>query len=115
MGRYVVIYHAPASAAGTGWDQMKDATPEDMQKGMEAWMAWAQRCGEGLVDMGAPLGGSLKLTSSGSSPSDRRVAGYSILEADSMEGALALLREHPHLEWASGCEIEVHEAQSPPG
>ena len=27
-----------------------------------------------------------------------------------MEAAKALLKEHPHLEWTGGCEIEVHEA-----
>jgi len=63
MKKYMVIYHAPAS-----WQEaMPDATPEDMQKGMEAWMAWAKKCGDGLVDMGTPLAGGLKVTTSGSS------------------------------------------------
>ncbi len=64
MGKYVVIYHASTAVM----EAMSNATPEDMQKGMEPWMAWAQRCGEGLVDMGTPLGGGLKVTGSGSSP-----------------------------------------------
>jgi len=81
-----------------------------MQKGMEPWMAWAARCGSGLVDMGAPLAGGQKLSKSGSSDSDRQVVGYSILQAEDMAGAKALLSGHPHLEWADGCEIEVHEA-----
>ena len=111
MGRYVVTYHAPASAG----EAMKSATPEDMEKGMEAWMAWAQGCGHGLVDMGTPLGGGLKVTKSGYSPSDNGVVGYSILEAENMEGALTLLQGHPHLEWVAGCEIEVHESLPLPG
>ena len=106
MARYVVIYHASREAV----EAMKDATPEDMKKGMEPWMAWAESCGDGLVDLGTPLGGGLKVTKSGSSPSDKDVAGYSILEAEDMEGALALLQGHPHLEWMPGCEIEVHES-----
>ncbi len=105
MKKFVVIYHAPVSAT----EQMANATPEDMKKGMEPWMAWAERCGDGLVDIGSPLGNGLTVTDSGSSPSDKGVAGYSILQADSMEGALALLQGHPHLGWAEGCEIEVHE------
>ena len=109
--KYIVVYHAPASAV----EAMKGATLEDMKKGMEPWMAWAQRCGDGLVDLGSPLGGGLKVTESGSSPSDRDVAGYSILQADDMEGALALLQGHPHLGWAEGCEIEVHESLPMPG
>ena len=106
MNKYIVIYHATTSAA----EQMANATPEDFQKGMEPWMAWAARCGDGLVDMGAPLGGGQKLTRSGSVGSNRQVVGYSVLQAESMDAAKALLSGHPHLEWDAACEIEVHEA-----
>ncbi len=60
--------------------------------------------------MGAPLVGGQKLSQSGSTASDKDVAGYSILQAEDMEAAKALLKGHPHLEWTGGCEIEVHEA-----
>lgn len=106
MAKFMVIYHAPISAA----EQMANATPEDMQKGMEPWMAWAGRTGSALVDMGAPLTGGQKLTKSGTSGSDKHVAGYSVLEAADMKGAVALLQGHPHLEGGAGFEIEVHEA-----
>ena len=107
--KFIVIYHAPAS-----WEQMGDATPEQMQEGMNAWMEWAAKAGEGLVDFGAPLAGGQKLSKSGNSTSDKSVVGYSILQAEDMEGAKALLQGHPHLEWASGCEIEVHETMPTP-
>ena len=110
MGRYIVLYYAPRSAV----EAMTEATPEEMKKGMEHWMAWAGRCGDGLVDIGAPLGGGQKLTKSSSTPSDTDVTGYSILEAESMEATQALLAGHPHLEWGAGCEIEVHEAMPLP-
>ena len=61
-------------------------------------MAWAAKCGDGLVDLGTPLGGGQKLSKSGSSPSDKSVIGYSILQAEDIEGAKALLAGHPHLE-----------------
>ena len=81
---------------------------------MEPWMEWAERCGSGLVDLGSPLMGGQKLSKSGSSPSDKQVVGYSILQAEDMEAAQALLRGHPHLEWTAGCEIEVHESAAMP-
>ncbi len=109
MKKYLVTYHAPAS-----FQEVANATPEDMQKGMEAWKKWAERCGSGLVDWGSPLMGGQKLSKSGSSPSDKQVVGYSILQAEDMEAAKALLRGHPHLEWAGGCEIEVHESATMP-
>ncbi len=109
MKKFVVIYHAPA-----GWEATEGASPEDMKKGMDLWMAWAAKCGDGLVDFGTPLSGGQKLSKSGSSSSDSGVVGYSILQVEDMEGAKALLQGHPHLEWGAGCEIEVHESMPPP-
>ena len=106
MTKYVVIYHASESAL----EQMNSATPEQMAEGMKPWMAWVERCGDGLVDLGTPLAGGQALSTSGASPSGKGVVGYSILQADNMEAAQALLKGHPHLEWAAGCEIEVHES-----
>lgn len=110
MGKYIVLYHAPKSAM----EAMANVTVEEMKEGMEPWMAWAGTCGDRLVDMGAPLRGGLKMTRSGTVASDKDVAGYSVLEAGSMDEAQALLEGHPHLEWLEGCEIEVHEAMSLP-
>lgn len=94
---------------------MKDATPEDMKKGMDKWMEWAGKCGNGLVDMGTPLGNGQKVTKVGTMPSDKEVIGYSILQAENIDEAVGMLKEHPHLEWAEGCEIEVHESLPIPG
>ena len=110
MKKYIVIYHAPTSAM----EQMNDATPEEMKAAMEPWMAWAKSSGDALVEFGTPLGGGRKIAKSGSSPSNKNVVGYSVLQAENMEAAQALLKGHPHLEWAAGCEIEVHESLPAP-
>ena len=105
MKKFLVLYHMPMSFM----EMAKDTNPEDMKAGMEAWMAWFQRCGDRLVDMGAQLSGGRRLTASGSSPSERNVVCYSIVQAESVEAAEALLADHPHLAWSPDCEIEVHE------
>jgi len=111
MKKFIVIYYAPESAV----KQSMDASPEEMKKGMEPWMAWAEKCGSGLVDMGTPLTSGLKITQSGSEPSTKEVTGYSILQAEDMEKAKEMLDGHPHFGWAEGCEIEVHECMPLPG
>ena len=113
MSRFIVIYHARAPYMQMM--QEKGATQEDMQAEMQAWMEWAERCGEGLPEMGGPMVGNLKLTNEGSSPSDRNVVGYSILEATDMAGAQAMLEGHPHFRLDPSCEIEVHEVMQMPG
>ena len=105
MTEFIVIYYSPQSAM----EKMKNTSPEDMKKGMEVWMKWAEKCGEHLVDMGAPLVGGKHIDTSGNTSSKTEVSGFSILQADNMAKAEELLKDHPHLAWADGCYIEVHE------
>ncbi len=110
MKKFIVLYHAPMEAA----KKMGMATPEEAKKGMEPWFAWQKKVGSGMLDLGTPLGNGMKVTKSGTSPSDKEVVGYTILQAESMEQAVELLKGHPHLDWVDGCSIEVHESMSMP-
>jgi hypothetical protein len=111
MKKFIVTYHASASAM----QQMANTTPEDAKKGMELWQQWAAKCGDHLVDMGAPLTAGQKLIPGGNSAvSNREVCGYSILQANDMDHAKELLQGHPHLGWDGACEIEVHESMPLP-
>jgi len=106
MSKFLVIYHAPAEAM----EMMANATEEEKAEGMKPWMAWAEKCGSHLVDLGTPLFGGQQLKPDGTSTSSsREVTGYSMLEAANMDEAKSLLEGHPHLAGTGGCDIEVHE------
>ena len=106
MKNFIVLYRAPADMMSMA----AEMTPEQRTKGMEAWMDWAKGIGDGLVDMGAPLANAQLLSPDGSSvQSGTDVAGYSVLQAESMEEAKELLKGHPHLAWNAACSIEVQE------
>ena len=105
MTEFVVLYYAPQSAI----EKMKTMSPEDMQKGMEPWRKWVEKCGEHLVDLGSPLDIGQHIDASGVTPSKTGVGGFSVLKADSMAEAEELLKGHPHLGWGDGYYIEVHE------
>jgi len=109
MSRFVFIYHAPAMPAEV------QPSDDDAKAMMDAWQAWAGKVGDGLVDFGTPLAGGIRVTKDGTFPSERQVAGYTIIEAADLDAALELARIHPHLNTPGGCEIEVHAAQSIPG
>lgn len=110
MAKFVFIYHAPTTPA-----ENTPTDPAEMEKVMGQWMAWAGRVGDGMVDFGTPLANGVQVTPDGTSASSREVVGYTILEADDMDAALALAKDHPHLNMPGGCSIEVHEAQPVPG
>ena len=80
------------------------------------WMQWARNCGDKLIDLGSPLMNGQQLTPGGTGRnSESDIVGYSILQADNMEQAKALLQSHPHLGWNADCSIEVHETMPLPG
>ena len=111
MTKFMFVYHAPMSPADAA-----PPDPEQMQEVMGQWMAWAGKVGGGMVDFGTPLANGVRVAADGgTSPSTREVAGYSIIEADDLDAALALAKDHPHLNMPGGCEIEVHEALPVPG
>lgn len=111
MTKYLFIYHAPTTPA-----EAAPVDPAEMAAVMQEWGAWAAKVGESMVDFGTPLAGGRRVSADGTvTPSTREVVGYTLLEADDLEAALALAKEHPHLRMPGGCEIEVHEAQAVPG
>ncbi|MEO7350643.1 MAG: YciI family protein [Marmoricola sp.] len=110
MSKFVFIYHAPMPPA-----EAAPPSPEQMEAVMGEWNAWAGKVGDGMVDFGTPLAGGVRVTTDDTSPSTREVAGYSIIEANDLDAALALAKNHPHLNMPGGCEIEVHESLAIPG
>lgn len=105
--RFLIIYHAPADAT----EQMANATPEQQAEGMGLWKTWAEGVGAKLIDIGAPLMNSKRLTSERtSSPSTKEVTGYSLLQAEDWEELMQLLEGNPHLSgWHPEATVEVHE------
>ncbi len=110
MKRYVVLYRAPATVA----ERFAQATPEEAQQGMKLWFEWKEKIGPGLVDMGKPLGNATMVTKDGITKSDSDIIGMSMLQANTMEEALKMVKNHHHLHWAEDCSIVVLEETAIP-
>ena len=105
MGRYIVLYEAPLGVA----ERFAQAAPEEAMAGMQLWVDWAQKIGPGLVDPGKPLGNAHRVTTRGAASTESNIIGMSILQAESMDEALEMVKDHHHLHWAEDCEIVVLE------
>jgi hypothetical protein len=110
MKKFLVLYKAPTSA----FEQMMKATPEQQKAGMEAWMGWSKKAGNSIVDMGAPLGKSMRVTPGGSSKVVNELGGYSVMQAESPEALAKSLEGHPHFMMPDGT-IEIVEIMAVPG
>lgn len=100
MTKFVVLY----SGGGEPEDEsMNDAV-------MAAWGAWYGKLGDAIVDGGNPFTPVGKRVAGDGSVSDmamNEISGYTVIEADSLDAAVAAVKDHPHLNY--GGEISVHE------
>jgi YCII-related domain len=112
MTKFLALYMADRAAFEK---MMKDSTPEQQKKGMEAWMKWMGDNKASLVDGGAPLGKTKRVDSNGASDAKNELGGYSIVQADSAEAATKMFgKDHPHLQMP-GAWVEVVEIMQIPG
>jgi hypothetical protein len=99
MTKFMVLYRSEVSAR----DMMAGASQEQAQAGMDAWMNWAAKAGDAIVDLGSPLADAAHLGPS--APSSPHVTGFSVLQAESADALTAILDGHPHLEMGGSIEI----------
>jgi hypothetical protein len=110
MKKFLVLYRAPAAS----FQQMMKATPEQQKAGMDAWMTWSKSAAASIVEMGGPLGKSVRVTPTGASPIANDFGGFSILQAESKEALEPTLKGHPHFMTPEGT-IDVVEIMPIPG
>jgi hypothetical protein len=112
MKKFMVLYMASKAEFEK---MMKNSTPEQHQKGMEAWMKWMNENRTSLVDGGAPLGKTKRVDSNGASNTKNEIGGYSVVQAESHDAAAKMFgKDHPHLQ-VPGAWIEIVEIMPLPG
>ncbi len=95
MSKYLYLYRGPATP-------IEDFTPEQSAEQLRAWGEWMARVGSALVDGGAPFAARTAVGDDGSSPTSSDLNGYTIVEADSLDAARALVDGHPFLSEGKG-------------
>ena len=99
MKRFFALFQIPASVME---DWKKNTKPEEMkaagEKMMREWEKWTKTHEKSLVERGAPLGKTKRVTSGGISDIRNDLNWYSIVEAESHEAAAKLFLDNPHLQ-----------------
>src|SRR2546423_12403948 len=94
MKKFMVLYMASKAELEK---MMKNSTPEQQQKGMEAWMKWMNENKTSLVDGGAPLGKTKRVDSNGASSTKNEIGGHSVVAGETHSAAPPLIREQQPL------------------
>lgn len=99
MARFVLLYTG-------GWGMGE--SEEEQAAVKAAWGAWFQEMGSSVLD-GTPLGPSKNISDTGISEG-QQISGYQIISADSLDNAIAKVKDHPHLKYSG--QLSVHEILS---
>ena len=109
IAQFMIVYKGEAT-------DMSEMSQEEARSIMEKWGEWMGSLGSSLKDMGAPFGPGASVVDDGSSGSAGLLNGYSIVEADDMDGAIAHSKGHPFLvEGQGNYAIDIYELMPVPG
>lgn len=101
MAKYLFVYHGGS----------KPESQEEIAKIMDAWGQWFGSMGSDVIDGGNPVGMSSTVQANGSVVSNggsNPASGYSLIEASTLDDALAKAKGCPILN--NGGSVEVAEA-----
>ena len=97
MPKYLLIYHGKPDIQ----------SPEDGVRHMAAWKAWSSGLGAAVVDPGLPVGPSKTITPNGveDGGGPNPASGMTVLQANTIDDAIALAKDCPHLSGTGTIEI----------
>jgi hypothetical protein len=97
MSKFLITYH------GSG---MPD-DPALMEQAKAAFGSWVAGAGDAIVDPGAPVQTVTQVATEGGATEAVQIGGYSIIQADSVDDARAMLSSHPYV--ARGGTLQVNQ------
>ncbi len=107
MAKYLLIYRDSA-------EPQTPPSPEEAQAFLAMWGEWYQKCGAAILDGGDGLHPTGRVLKPGGIVTDgpyveakEVIGGYSVVQAEDYEGAVALARECPIAKM--GATIEIRE------
>lgn len=108
MPKFIMVYKGEAT-------DMFEMSEEQAQEVMAKWGEWMAKVGSALTDVGSPFGPGSSVVDDGSAGTAASLSGYSIVEAEDMDGARAMAEGHPYLTESSGnFAVDIYELMPVP-
>jgi len=76
-------------------------------EGLAQWMAWEERHAAFILDRGAMVGKTTRVTKHGIAEATNPFCGYLVVEAATAEAAAQLFQDHPHITVFPGDGIDI--------
>jgi hypothetical protein len=109
MKNFLAVYTGSAEAMAR-WQNLSEAERQTRQQaGFKAWGEWIATHQSSIVEIGAPLGPTKKISHFGVVDIRNHLGAFTIVRAESHEAAAKLFENHPHFMVFAGEAVEVME------
>lgn len=117
MKQFLAVYiGTEAARQASGWDALTEAARlARQQEGVQAWGAWVQAHRDAIVEVGTPLGKTLRVSRRGIESARNALTAFTVVRAESHEAAAKLFEGHPHFTIFPGDSVEIMECLPLPG
>lgn len=111
-----VFLGSKASPRRVAWDALTDDERRAKERdGMAAWNAWVETHQDNIVEMGGPLGKTLRVSADGVADVSNELAVFMVVRAGSHSAAARMFEGHPHFSIFPGEAVEVMPIMPIPG
>jgi hypothetical protein len=111
-----VFLGSKTSPQMTAWNALPEAERQaKMQKGLAAWHGWVEKHKSAIVELGGPLGKTLKVDARGIHEVTNALSGFTVIRAASQEEAAKLFENHAHFSIFPGEAVEIMPVLPIPG
>lgn len=111
MTRFLAVFiGTEAAREKAGWNALSDAQRNAIwDEGVKAWKQWIAANAAAIVEMGAPLGKTKRVSRQGIEDFQNSLTAYLVVEAESHDAAAMLFVGHPHFTVFAGDSVEIME------
>lgn len=104
MKKFLLIYHSPKEAL----EKFSTMSKDDIQKDMDIWEKWGEKNKGYIIDFGNPVGTQHVVSADTFKEKGDDVTGYSIIQAEDINQAKELLKDHPALKDNDGSTLSLY-------
>ncbi|GLQ88364.1 hypothetical protein [Dyella flagellata] len=109
MKRFLAVYFG-TDASMNAWKALDEAERQKREAaGMQAWTRWLETHKDAIVEVGSPLGKTLRTSKSGVEKFKNELCAFTVVQAESHEQAAKLFEGHPHFTQFPGESIQIME------
>lgn len=107
MPHFLAVYTMPPENLARFYALPKAEQERIDAAGLPLWTDWEKRHAGALANLGGMVGKTLRVTREGIGPQSNQFCGYVIVEAETIEAAAQLFRDHPHFSVFPGDGVDI--------